>query len=67
MWFLEEKVIEPSTSDCEDVNITPAISDMSGVEIISPQKAPTRVPCTIDGIGELRTSWIGQNGVCNVV
>ena len=35
-----------ATSDCA---ITPAVSDMSGVEIISPHKAQTRVLCTIDG------------------
>ena len=46
--------------------ITLAISDMSGVEIISPHKALARVPCTIDGNGELQTSWIGQMGVCNI-
>lgn len=68
MWLLEElqsKVTKANaTSDCA---ITPAISDMSGVEIISPHKTPARVPCTINGIGELQTSWIGQKGVSNAV
>ena len=42
---------------------------MSGVEVVSPHKlmaAARESPCTIPGIGDLRTSWIGQKGVCDI-
>lgn len=42
-------------------------SDGSGLEIQSPHKLVStqqQFPCTIEGIGELRTAWIGHKGVC---
>lgn len=47
----------------------PLGSDMSGVEVVSPHKlmaAARESPCSLPGIGELRTSWIGQRGVCDI-
>jgi len=41
-------------------------SDLSGLEIVSPQKLAStqqQCPCVIEGIGELRTSWVGFKGV----
>ena len=40
--------------------------DISGIELESPHKSiavAQDFPCNIEGIGDLRTSWIGQNGV----
>lgn len=45
-------------------------SDSSGMEITSLHKAnevTQLTSCVIDGIGELRSSWIGQKGVCKLV
>ena len=39
---------------------------MSGIELESPHKlaaAQQQFPCTIAGIGEVKTSWIGERGV----
>jgi len=39
---------------------------MSGVEMISPQREMAKAhqfPCSIEGVGDVRTSWIGQQGV----
>ena len=40
--------------------------DISGIELESPHKSiavAQDFPCNIEGIGDLRTSWIGQKGV----
>ena len=40
--------------------------DVSGIALESPHKSiavAQDFPCTIEGIGELRTSWIGRKGV----
>ena len=50
----------------ESTNIETALSDMSGLEITSPHKVTNMVqkfPRTVEGVGEIRTSWIGQRGV----
>lgn len=49
------------------VHATPCddpVSEMSDVEII-PQPKKMRT-CAIDGVSELCTSWIGQNGICDI-
>lgn len=48
--------MSPSTAAC----------DGSGLEIVSPHKVVStrqQFPCIIEGIGELRTAWIGHKGV----
>ncbi len=43
--------------------------DMSGIEIDSPHKVlstSNEFPCILQGIGELRTLWIGQKGVQSI-
>lgn len=65
-----EKLIQRSNSEqgilIESTNVQTEPSDMSGLEIVSPHKATSgvqRLPCTIEGVGEIRSSWIGQRGV----
>lgn len=44
-------------------------SEMSGVEVVSPHKliaVAQENPLLIPGIGEVRTSWIGHKGVCEM-
>ena len=65
-WLLDEIVpaIPIPIVSCNDS--TPAYSEMSGMEIISLHKSTTKGQqhhCTIEGLGEVRTSWIGQKGV----
>ena len=43
--------------------------DMSGIAVDSPYKVlfeSQEFPCEIQGIGEIRTSWIGQQGVLQI-
>ena len=60
-----EELQPKDTQSVTDGVVSMDNSDMSGVEIISPhaQMALAREVCTIDGIGELSTSWIGKKGV----
>ena len=59
MWLLDELV--PSVS-----RVTPS-SDRGSVSVISLHKSFTareqQDHCQIEGVGEVRTSWIGQKGV----
>ena len=62
--FLEE-VIEGAHIPRHTPTSPGTASDGSGLEIVSPQKVLSKkqFPCTIEGIGELRTAWIGHEGV----
>ena len=57
---------------CHGVQEIPAqedTDDMSGVEVDSPYKfllESQEFPCDIQGIGEIRTSWVGQQGVLEI-
>ena len=57
---------------CHGVQEIPAqedTDDMSGVEVDSPYKflfESQEFPCDIQGIGEICTSWIGQQGVLEI-
>lgn len=45
-------------------------SDLSGIEVESPHKemaAAHEFPCNIPEVGEIRSSWIGQKGVSDIV
>lgn len=45
-------------------------SDLSGIEMESPHKeiaTAHEFPCNISEVGEVRSSWIGQKGVCDIV
>lgn len=46
-------------------NATSSSDLSSGLELISMKKCVTmmQLPCNIDGVGDLKTSWIGQKGV----
>jgi hypothetical protein len=61
-WLLEELRRSATEPNSMSESATRACSDMSGVETIS--LVPADTPLTINGIGEVRTSWIGQKGVC---
>ena len=57
---------------CHGVQEIPAqedTDDMSGVEVDSPYKflfESQEFPCDIRGIGEICTSWVGQQGVLEI-
>lgn len=67
-WMLNELRAEY----CHDVQEMPAqedTDDMSGVEVDSPYKflfESQEFPCDIQGIGEICTSWVGQQGVLEI-
>ncbi len=69
-WILQEiRKSYPRPSVQAPPHADPVGSDMSGVEMVSPHKlmaAAQEFPCIIPGVGELRTSWIGQKGVCEI-
>ena len=65
-----EKLIQRANGEqvihIESMNVQAEPSDMSGLEIVSPHKATSgvqKLPCTVEGVGEIRSSWIGQKGV----
>lgn len=68
MWLLDmlKSRIVRSHSISPGQTSTPGPSDMSGIEIISPQRAMAKArqfPCSIEGVGDVQTSWIGRQGV----
>ena len=67
-WILNTlKVSFPKTSQPVQQHATEGLGDdISGIELESPHKSiavAQEFPCNIEGIGDLRTSWIGQSGV----
>ena len=61
-WLISElrsRIKTPSTQ------AEPPIDVISDTAIVSSHKMTTNnPPCIIEGVGEVRTSWIGQRGVC---